>query len=233
MFGSKILEVVIGIIFIFLLYSLLVTAIQEIISSFFFLRARMLRQSIRRMLLDSKSLKCKDLNHGFWKGLWIKTINAFTFFFPGVVRFWKAEENIATWFYEQPGIKYIGQSNWYKRPAFIKPESFAKTIADILIANAKDELDDNQKIYKALESNSIKTKTTVIAFDPETLSYIRSLWRDAKQDVAQFRLLLGNWFQETMDRLSAVPQTTGKTSFFRSSTLIFGISQPAIELTGL
>ena len=128
MFGSKILEVIIGIIFIFLLYSLLVTAIQELISSFFFLRARMLRQSIRRILLDKKSLKCIDPTKGFWTRQWIRTKNVLCFFFPDIVRYWKGEENLATWFYEQPGIKYLGQSNWYKRPAFIKPENFFEVV---------------------------------------------------------------------------------------------------------
>ena len=54
MFNTPILDVTIGLIFIFLLYSLLATSINEAISTLFGLRARMLRNAIvDRMLADT------------------------------------------------------------------------------------------------------------------------------------------------------------------------------------
>jgi hypothetical protein len=52
MTGSVALDVVIGLIFIYLLYSLLATIVQEMISSWLEFRAKDLRQAIRRMLDD-------------------------------------------------------------------------------------------------------------------------------------------------------------------------------------
>ncbi|HQT92301.1 MAG TPA: hypothetical protein PL001_09785 [Candidatus Kryptobacter bacterium] len=56
MFGSAILDVAIGLVFVFLLYSLLATAINELIASVLSLRAKMLELAIRRMLTDDSSL---------------------------------------------------------------------------------------------------------------------------------------------------------------------------------
>jgi hypothetical protein len=54
MFNSVALDVVIGLIFIYLLYSLLATVISEMIASVLGLRARNLKVAINRMLNDEK-----------------------------------------------------------------------------------------------------------------------------------------------------------------------------------
>lgn len=232
MLGSKILEVVIGIIFIFLLYSLLVTAIQEIVSSFLFMRARMLRKTIRRMLIDSKSLKCQKHNKGFCKRMMLNAEYMLTFFFPVLLRFFRTEQSFATLFYEQPGIKYLGLSNWYKRPSFIKPENFAKTIYDILINNSNENIDDAQKITVTLNNNSIAYRKSTISIDPETHTYIQSLWRDAKQDVNQFKILLSNWFQETMDRLTcSYKRRTQINVFIIGFIIAFAFNVDTVSIT--
>lgn len=232
MLGSKILEVVIGIIFIFLLYSLLVTAIQEILSSIFFLRARMLRIAIRRMLIDDKTQKCKNANSSFWHSILVRTENMLSFFFPFLRRFWKPESNLATLFYEQPGIKYLGLSNWYKRPSFIKPENFAKTLCDILINSSKTNNNESQKISETLNANVITYKEKVISIDPETLEYINSLWRDAQQDADKFKTLLSNWFLETMDRLSiAYKHRTQLNVFIIGFIIAFAFNVDTVSIT--
>lgn len=55
MFNSPILDVVIGLVFIYLLYSLLATIIQELISTNLNLRAKVLKEGIARMLDDHHS----------------------------------------------------------------------------------------------------------------------------------------------------------------------------------
>jgi len=57
MFNSVVLNVVIGLIFIYLLYSLLATIIQEIIATNLGLRAKMLNKGISRMLDDNSNAK--------------------------------------------------------------------------------------------------------------------------------------------------------------------------------
>ncbi len=72
MLNSAILEVTIGLVFIYCLYSLLATVINEIIASLFKLRARTLEQAIRRMLTDdsiASPLKNKLYDNFFDHGL--------------------------------------------------------------------------------------------------------------------------------------------------------------------
>jgi hypothetical protein len=67
MFNNTTLEVVIGLIFIFLLYSLLATAIQELIATIFAYRSRMLERGLEQML-DGKNYSY------YW---WDKVVNFF------------------------------------------------------------------------------------------------------------------------------------------------------------
>ena len=62
MFNSVALNVVIGLVFIFLLYSLLATILSEL-ASWLGLRARNVKEAIDRMLNDHKET-------GFWHRLW-------------------------------------------------------------------------------------------------------------------------------------------------------------------
>jgi len=182
--------------------------------------------------MDSKTLKCEQANKGFWKRLLLRTEHTLSFFFPSLLRYCKAEECLATVFYEQPGIKYIGLSNWYKRPSFIKPENFAKTISDILINNCNDTVDDSTKITNTLKNNIIATKQGFISIDTETLNYLLSLWRDARQDVDKFKLLLSNWFLETMDRLSgSYKRRTQINVFLIGFAIAFAFNVDAISIT--
>ena len=72
MFNSTVLEVIIALIFIYLLYSLLATIIQEIISTYLGLRSEMLKKGITRMLgdeTDDKVLTDSFYNHPLIKFL--------------------------------------------------------------------------------------------------------------------------------------------------------------------
>src|SRR6187397_717673 len=55
MIDNVALDVVIGLVFIYLLYSLFATILMEIISSSFGLRARNLSYALRRMLMDEET----------------------------------------------------------------------------------------------------------------------------------------------------------------------------------
>ncbi len=70
MTGSVALDVVIGLVFVFLLYSLLASVIQEIISSWLSLRAADLKEAIERMLDDDT--KTKHFSKGFYESPSIK-----------------------------------------------------------------------------------------------------------------------------------------------------------------
>lgn len=64
MFNSVVLDVVIGLVFIYLLYSLLATIIQEFITTYLGLRAKMLMKGISRMLDDD--IKATGISDAFY-----------------------------------------------------------------------------------------------------------------------------------------------------------------------
>src|ERR1043165_438174 len=82
MFGSNILEVAIGLIFIYLLYSLLATSINEAIASYFGWRAENLKKAINRMLDDDSG--DTSLSTKFYQEPLIKYLGESSFF--GVIK---------------------------------------------------------------------------------------------------------------------------------------------------
>ena len=79
MFSNVYLDVAIGLVFIYLLYSLLVTAIQEMISSLLNFRGKVLYKAIRKMLCDKGEdvLAQKFFNHPLLKKLTFHRNNSF------------------------------------------------------------------------------------------------------------------------------------------------------------
>ena len=59
MTGNVALDIFVGIVFVYLLYSLLATIIMEIIATFLGLRARNLNYALKRMLKDERQYKHK------------------------------------------------------------------------------------------------------------------------------------------------------------------------------
>src|SRR3954470_23135335 len=98
MFSNVALDVFIGLIFVFLLYSLLATIIQEMIAVRLAFRSKVLEKAILRMLEDGKTTtrtpygdRIKGLLHLF-----------------GLTNQLKGK-SIAPWFYAHPLIKYLAE----------------------------------------------------------------------------------------------------------------------------
>jgi len=194
MFGSKILELVLGLVFIFLLYSLLASSIQELMSNIYCLRSKMLRQSIRRMLIDDHKYP--------W---YIRIVHDFRHvlcsIYPRIEKIWPHPTDFSTVFYSQPGIKYLGFNKKVSNPAYIKSETFSKTILDILKKNGEGE-DDKAKITNTLEKKTVIHNGITINLDEETISHIQTIWETSEQNVEVFKKTLTNWFDETMELLT-------------------------------
>jgi len=170
MFNSTVLDIVIGLVFIYLLYSLLATIIQEIIATYRNLRAGILKKGIARMLDDES------------KGVYL-----------------------SIQFYKHPLIKYLGENKRNGKPgepAYLTAQNFAKVLIDLLRG---DNFQPGQS-QNPLIQQSINDKKTLwgnrAEISPETLSYIKSIWADAQGDVEKFRVLLEQWFDDTMERAS-------------------------------
>jgi rubrerythrin len=161
MFNSVTIDVVISLVFVYVLYSLLITTINEIIASALDLRARTLAQGIQRMLSDKTDKKT-------------------------------SEDELVKSFYEQPGIRFLGQDN-NKRPAYISAALFSKGLIDLLKDRAAN------KSLSTLAQISIGIET-IRNSDPQTAKFIESLLEDTHNDLDEFRRLLESWFNETMER---------------------------------
>ena len=183
MFNSQVLDVVIGLVFIYLLYSLLVTIIQEMIATVFKFRAKILQRAIIRMLEDDDQFKAR---------------------FSGVTNLFRTngkisgKDTLSYDFYNHPLIKFLGEKQ-DRPPSYIDKETFAKVLIDLLRGPGVGP-DDKTKplIQKALDEKKISWGTSDI--NEQTLNYLRSVWADAKGDVKKFKESLENWFDETMER---------------------------------
>lgn len=201
MLGSPILDVALGLIFVFLLYSLLATTVMELLASVFGLRARLLRSTIYRMLNDDRSAK------PWTSRRLIKEFVGFAcFFIPSRWRWLQSEPSFAWAFYNMPAIKYLGLGSWFKRPSFIHPERFAKTVCDLLKQGIKnDDLSGDEKLNLALSTGRIDDGADQFTVEPETLQFLRSLWNEppAENETREekFRQQLTGWYNETISLL--------------------------------
>ncbi|MBO0321830.1 hypothetical protein J0X14_05940 [Muricauda sp. CAU 1633] len=146
MTGSVALDVVIGLIFIYLLYSLFATVIMEIINSFLGLRARNLRYALRRMLMDEKEDQWVSNKNKYPRIVrWlIRSINLIPRTIVKLVNtalktigpaFRMADPGLFHTFYEQPSIKYLSTGGFSNKPSYIAPHNFSKTLVNSILAN--------------------------------------------------------------------------------------------------
>lgn len=187
MFGSTIINVAIGLVFIYCLYSLLATTIKEIIASLFSLRANMLEAAVKRMLTDSRPSGASD---------------------P------PAPNYIFDKFFAHPLIKYMAKDD-KSRPSYIHPRNFSKTIVDIITDAGKEvektaqgnDLQEGlnyleSQIGKPVQASGPQQGGGARQFESDTIAILRSFLTDANDDVLKFRAMLETWFNDTMDRAS-------------------------------
>ncbi len=195
MFNNVALDVVIGLVFIFLLYSLLATIIQELIAHIFHLRARMLVKALRTMLEDRNDKKGNRLvrlvNH--LKNN-MKHINC-----P------LPENTLTRAFYKHPSIKYLAQSSYKSKPSYIGTENFSSTLIKILRG---EDYNGTYPQMNAIDATLFRHGRVSVGqiqnavIGEETLSQLRQLYIDAQKDIDRFKLLLEKWYDDTMDRVS-------------------------------
>jgi hypothetical protein len=186
MLNSSIIDIVIGLVFIYLLYSLLATIIQEVIASYFNFRAKILERAVFRMLEDENRFHSKFRNVLY---LFNKTRNG-------------GHPNSISWqYYKHPLILFLGESDCHGKPAYINKETFSKVIIDLL--RGKDvSPGDDIKLLIQQSLNDKKTNWGNAKISDQTLSYLKSIWADANGEVPKFKHHLESWFEETMDRAS-------------------------------
>lgn len=128
--NNVILDVVIGIIFIFLLYSLLATSIQEAIATGFSIRARMLRSGIINGMLSNTSTDTR------WQSI-LKGISCFfqNIWYLVVHKPQPKKTGLGQLFYDHPLIKNYGSSRVFPNPSYLPTANFSTVLIDVLLTD--------------------------------------------------------------------------------------------------
>ena len=200
MFDNVAFEVVIGLVFVYLLYSLLITIVGEIISTACGIRQRLLRIAIERMFNDgyyAKIERVKKSYSNFLNDKWLSIKG-----WARKVLLYEPDEfktSFAGKFYEYPAIKYLGRiEDDHKslftstKPAYITPQYFADTVINFLRDKGSGATD--------MERVGFCLKFNTYHIEPKTLKQFRNLFENAANNKDAYRQNLMNWFNETMDR---------------------------------
>lgn len=145
MFNNVALDVAIGLVFIFLLYSLLATSVKEGIATVLALRARMLRDGIISGMLSDTP------DYGRWESIGTGVLNYLKqclYIFTGNLD--KKKKGLGDLFYDHPLIKNYGSSRIFPHPSYIPKTNFSTILIDVL------KQDFNGKIAAIAEYESEK-----------------------------------------------------------------------------
>jgi len=206
MFNSFLLDVIIGLVFFFLVYSLLASAINEIFSTLFADRARMLERGIEQML-DGK-----HFNY-YW---WDKAANIFLWlnkpakedckrFFRSAklksgakrAKLNKKARLFASQVINHPLYRRKSQESFlYKKPSYIESSTFADIMVDLLSCNKCTTTD-----LPVLMSD-IRSQLFISKMNKNTRRILTLYLEQAHGDVTRFKLLLESWFNESMERVT-------------------------------
>lgn len=231
MFNSVALDVTIGLIFVYLLYSLLASILQEIISTNLAFRSKILEKGIVRMLEKDKGCKyiVLDRIRSYWMLL----------FRSDQLR----NNKFAAAFYSHPLIKYLGEDNFHSKPSYLNAQNFSKVMVDLLHGIDSDMRGYNiLRVKESILSGTLRFKdgnNTLHTADAggeteissETRMFLLSLLSEAQGDIDRFKLLLEKWFDDTMDRTSGwYKKYTQVVLFVIGMTIAIGFNLDTISM---
>jgi hypothetical protein len=229
MFNSPVLDVTIGLVLIFLLYSLLVTTINEGIATALALRARMLRNAIRDHMLSNASDDTRWMS--IWKGV-REIFNELLVIVIGQQK--KPQQKIGDHFFDHPLMKNYSATRVFPLPSYIPSKNFSTIIIDLLrkdfdqklpqIIQYKLERPDNRDSEKIVTENlSLSTDLVKVkelldyygrqyevtktpppdsALDEETWRIFQLHLQESGYQWERFIVHLETWFDDTMKRVS-------------------------------
>jgi len=207
------LQIAIGLVFTYLLYSLLATTLKEFVASFFAYRERMLERGIEQML-DGRNYSYywwdKAGNWFNWAFRYQKTFTRQEFFERKTLDPEKLDKKMprgkldekaalfSTCIFQHPLYKRAAINNRLsKKPAYLSSDTFSDILIDVLSAH-----------------RSGGTTTVVLLKDisggidhhcvgnAELKKILHIYLKQANGDLQRFKLLIENWYDDTMDRVS-------------------------------
>ena len=227
MFNNTALDIAIGLTFIFVLYSLLALTINEFLATIFAYRSRMLERALEQML-DGKNYGYhwwdKVANFFLWiyylnkerssdqQNEELKSLDAFLsktdlsnpeVATNGKTRFYyrRVKVNEKSLLFtanitDHPLYKRKAEKSvFFKKPAYLSADSFSDMLIDVLGKNRSTGAPILLKDITAFVNNEINN-------NPDLKKVLNLYIEQANGDLQRFKLLLENWFDDTMDRVS-------------------------------
>ena len=230
MFNNVALDVFIGLIAVFLLYSLLASILMEAVAKRLGLRARMTQKAIAKLLDDSGFTDEWALQRAWGSIAGTRFMDSFQ------------GRPLTALFYAHPNIKNLGRNNFNRKPSDISPELFSDTFIQILRGDSfigqQNQIDlintnlnlnpnppakegtfklpawytinGNKQLWRAAIAGIKKSKkgTTEVQADdqstltinPLTVYQLKQFLFDSHSDIAVLRTRLVGWYNEMMDR---------------------------------
>jgi hypothetical protein len=182
MFGSNILEVVIGIIFIYILVSTICTAVREGIESFMKTRAAYLEQGIRQLLSkdgQANTVVTDLFNHPLVSGL-----------FHGD---YTAGKNAS-----DPKMLARGKN----LPSYIPSKNFASGLIDVVAGKKDTPGDAGASGAPVLSLESLKDAAVKLTGAPQVQKVMLTAIDAAQGDINKVQGFLEAWYNSGMDRVS-------------------------------
>lgn len=217
MAGNAALDIVIGLVFIYLLYSLYATVIMELIASILGLRARNLSYALRRMLMEEKDFEKAPL-----QGFFVRLLSTFSRLFGRAIN--QKNPGLFYKFFEQPTIKFLTSGGLGNTPSYISAENFTKALIDAIKI---DNLDAGALV--AIEKGLLESK--LAEENPQTQGHLLSLLKEANNDVEKFKILVEKWYNDTMERASGwYKQTTQSLLIIIGLLLAFSFNVDTLSI---
>ncbi len=197
MFGSVVLDVAIGMAFVYLLLSLIASVVQELLSAFMQLRAANLEKGLRSLFSGDSLGSEMDLvnsiyDHGLVRGLYSdpkrdcgKVPSLFRRMMDWVRMVMRRVIGINA---DKPLTIAVDP---LLLPAYIPSRTFALALIDTLNASKKEGAEAMASIKETLATHNNKASQALLA-----------LAIDAKGDVVAFQRNLEQWYNDAMDRVS-------------------------------
>jgi hypothetical protein len=179
MFGSHILDVVIGIIFLFLLVSIICSSIREGLESIIRSRGAYLEFGIRELLHDKEG---RNIGQHFFNHPLIASLFAGDY---------TKGKNV------KPGFNTSGKN----LPSYIPAKNFALALMDIAARGSSTNLASSDGQAPAITPESIRMNIVNIE-NPYVQRVLLTAVDAAQGDMDKLQAYLEDWYNSTMDRVS-------------------------------
>lgn len=191
MLNTNLLDLIIGLVFIFTIYGLLASSFLELIAGLFGLRAKMLEAMLINFFESRTELTSKKFKRCLFKFWLLK---------PQQKDEKKRIESFSDAFFKSSRIVSLKRYHRYNGPSYLTPDTFADNIIDLF-----SESGLGSKAYKLtvnLNACQIQIENANIKLDPDFSNVLRSLYSSANGSIDEFKHKLEKYYDELMERVS-------------------------------